>query len=137
MATVDLDAVRAALAVATPEVLDPDMVTADAHLIAHAPEWLAALADEVEMLRAKAEPKCACPWVDPKYWTTHYGAIDPASTQEYEPTCPVHGELRAEVESLREKLARVEALADDYQHLSPGGFHGADAARELRDALTD
>lgn len=33
---------------------------------------------------------CTCPWVDPSLWTTHYGAVEPGSTQEHNPLCPVH-----------------------------------------------
>jgi hypothetical protein len=37
---------------------------------------------------------CTCPYVDPKYWTTYYGAVEPGSMQEYDPTCPAHGETK-------------------------------------------
>lgn len=50
------------------------------------------------------EQSCTCPFTDPATWTTHYGAVEPGSTQEYDPTCPVHGALRAEVEALRAVL---------------------------------
>jgi hypothetical protein len=33
---------------------------------------------------------CTCYWVDPKYWTTHYGAVEPGSTMEPNPDCPEH-----------------------------------------------
>lgn len=33
---------------------------------------------------------CTCHWVDPKYWTTHYGAVEPGSTMEPNPDCPEH-----------------------------------------------
>ncbi len=35
--------------------------------------------------------RCTCPWVDPRHWTTHYGAVEPGSTREFDPTCPEHG----------------------------------------------
>lgn len=50
------------------------------------------------------EQSCTCPYTDPATWTTYGSAIDPATTQEYEPTCPVHGALRTEVEALRAVL---------------------------------
>lgn len=34
---------------------------------------------------------CTCPPVDPSLWTTHYGAVDPATTHEFDPICHVHG----------------------------------------------
>lgn len=34
--------------------------------------------------------ECTCWEVDPKYWTTHYGAVDPATTHEPNPECPEH-----------------------------------------------
>ena len=33
---------------------------------------------------------CTCWEVDPKYWTTHYGAVDPATMYEPNPECPEH-----------------------------------------------
>jgi hypothetical protein len=33
--------------------------------------------------------ECTCFPVDPKYWTTHYGAVD-ATTLEPNPDCPEH-----------------------------------------------
>lgn len=33
---------------------------------------------------------CTCFMVDPKYWTTHYGAVDPGSMYEPNPECPEH-----------------------------------------------
>lgn len=34
---------------------------------------------------------CEC-WVTPEsMWTTHYGAVEPGSTIEYNPECPEHG----------------------------------------------
>lgn len=33
---------------------------------------------------------CTCYWVDPKYWFTHYGAVEPGSTMEPNPDCPEH-----------------------------------------------
>lgn len=35
--------------------------------------------------------ECTCFWVDPKYWFTHYGAVEPGSQREYNPECPEHG----------------------------------------------
>lgn len=56
-----------------------------------------------DQLRRQVEQveRCTCPWVDPKYWTTHYGAVEPGSTQEYDPTCPIHGALRRQVDAVR------------------------------------
>lgn len=36
------------------------------------------------------EPKCTCFPVPPEYWTTHYGAVDPATTLEPNPECSEH-----------------------------------------------
>lgn len=34
--------------------------------------------------------KCTC-WIVPeKYWTTHYGAVEPGSTHEWNPDCRMH-----------------------------------------------
>ena len=33
---------------------------------------------------------CTCFPVGPQYWTTHYGAVDPATTLEPNPECPEH-----------------------------------------------
>lgn len=33
---------------------------------------------------------CTCFPVPEKYWTTHYGAVDPATTMEPNPECPEH-----------------------------------------------
>ena len=35
-------------------------------------------------------PECECFWVDPKYWTTHCGAVEPGSQMEWNPECPAH-----------------------------------------------
>lgn len=34
--------------------------------------------------------ECTCFPVPEEYWTTHYGAVDPATTHEPNPECPVH-----------------------------------------------
>ncbi|QPO16961.1 hypothetical protein KDJ01_gp29 [Arthrobacter phage Kittykat] len=34
--------------------------------------------------------ECTCHLVDEKYWTTHYGAVEPGSMWEPNPDCPVH-----------------------------------------------
>lgn len=39
-----------------------------------------------------SELECECFELPSKYWTTHYGAVDPATTHEYNPECPQHGE---------------------------------------------
>ena len=57
------------------------------------------------------EQSCTCPYTDPATWTTYCGAVEPGSTQEYDPTCPAHGMLRAEVDALRAAVARVEKVA--------------------------
>ena len=36
------------------------------------------------------EAACTCTVVDPKYWTTHYGAVEPASMLEPDYGCPEH-----------------------------------------------
>lgn len=54
---------------------------------------------------------CECPWVDPSLWTTHYGAVDPATTQEYNPDCPVHG--GSNDDSIR-SLVKERHFADNY-----------------------
>lgn len=35
--------------------------------------------------------ECTCFPVPEKYWTTHYGAVEPGSTIEHNHECPVHG----------------------------------------------
>lgn len=40
--------------------------------------------------RKVAEPECTCFPVPPEYWTTHYGAVDPATMFEPNPECPEH-----------------------------------------------
>lgn len=42
-----------------------------------------------------SQPKCTCPYTDPKYWLSAaslgYGSgYEPGSTQEWDPECPVH-----------------------------------------------
>lgn len=37
---------------------------------------------------------CECPYLPEKYHTTHFGATDPATIQEYNPWCPEHGHLK-------------------------------------------
>lgn len=39
-------------------------------------------------------PECGCPMAPPRLWTTHYGAVDPVTMIEYNPACPVHGDLQ-------------------------------------------
>ena len=39
---------------------------------------------------AAAEAACTCTVVDPKYWTTHYGAVEPGSMLEPDYGCPEH-----------------------------------------------
>lgn len=34
---------------------------------------------------------CLCQEVPESMWTTHYGAVEPGSTHEFNPDCPVHG----------------------------------------------
>ena len=58
-----------------------------------------------------SEVVCECPWVDPSLWTTHYGAVDPATTHEYNPNCPVHG--GSNDESIR-SLVKDRHFADNY-----------------------
>jgi len=36
------------------------------------------------------EACCTCYVTDPKYWFTHYGAVEPGSMMEPNPDCPVH-----------------------------------------------
>lgn len=44
----------------------------------------------IEPAPPAADVECACFWTDPKDWTVHYGAVEPASTREWNPECPVH-----------------------------------------------
>lgn len=43
----------------------------------------------VEAVEAAASG-CTCTVTDSKYWTTHYGAVEPNSTLERTPGCPEH-----------------------------------------------
>lgn len=55
------------------------------------PENLTAWVDAQPMPGQMELPlDCTCPWVPEKYWTTHYGAVDPATQQEWDPNCPQH-----------------------------------------------
>src|SRR5699024_6168576 len=83
---------------------------ADAEFIAHARQDIPMLVAEVERLRAKSA--CTCSWVDPEYWTTHYEAIEPGSMQEYEPTCPIHGELRERAEMAEDEVERLTDMRE-------------------------
>lgn len=46
---------------------------------------------EMDNTQRAEQDDCTCPWTDPATWTTYYGAVEPGSTREFEPTCPVHG----------------------------------------------
>jgi len=35
--------------------------------------------------------ECLCWMTPPEMWTTHYGAVEPGSTMEWNPACGVHG----------------------------------------------
>jgi hypothetical protein len=52
--------------------------------------YAAKLADKAHALTGKG---CECSPVPEYLWTTHYGAVDPVTTIEYEPSCPVHGRM--------------------------------------------
>jgi len=42
---------------------------------------------------------CLCFEVPESMWTTHYGAVEPGSTHEFNPDCPVHGHDRPTAKS--------------------------------------
>ena len=77
------------------------------------------LPDVEAIASAPAEPECTCPAVDPSLWTTHYGAVDPATMSEWEPTCPAHGSmsiidaLTARAVAAEAAVARVRGLAEE------------------------
>lgn len=75
------------------------------------------------------------PTTDPATWTTHYGVVEPGSMQEYDPTCPMHGELRerceraeADRDALRERQEAADLVAIKWKR-------HALAAEAERDAL--
>lgn len=43
---------------------------------------------------------CECTYLPEKYHTTHYGATDPVTIQEYNPWCPEHGHLHGKDDDL-------------------------------------
>ncbi|ASZ75152.1 hypothetical protein PBI_TREYKAY_83 [Mycobacterium phage TreyKay] len=66
---------------------------------------------------------CTCPWVDPSLWTTHYGAVEPGSTREHNPLCPVHPATLVELAVAREApvvaaaAERAEAYGEAFGEL--------------------
>lgn len=42
---------------------------------------------------------CTCYWTDPSTWFYHYGTPEPASTMEWNPDCPQHGDTPIERET--------------------------------------
>lgn len=40
--------------------------------------------------QGKDVAECLCWHTPPEMWTTHYGAVEPGSTMEWNPSCPVH-----------------------------------------------
>lgn len=50
----------------------------------------------IEHPTLRTESPCTCIVVDEKYWFSHYGATEPGSMMEFEPTCPEHGDPDAE-----------------------------------------
>lgn len=90
--------------------------------------------------------ECTCTQTPPEQWTTHYGAVDPASQLEWDPDCPEHGETaaadrvrvflveRASMEGIdQEMIARVNRtplLAADLHEL----VYQVKSAKELRES---
>lgn len=68
----------------------------------------------------RAERPCHCAPVPEHLWTTHYGAVDPATTHEYNPLCPEHGEY-SEVElspAQRKAMLLLENSYESYRFLT-------------------
>lgn len=113
----------------------------DAAYLSEVVSDLLALAEEqAATIAATPAGQCTCPFTDPATWTKYYGAVEPGSTQEYDPTCPTHGKLRERAERAEATIARVRALADgDHTHAShiPGTFREGHlcAMADLRAAL--
>ena len=86
-------------------------------------------------------PECECPWMPEHMWTRHYGAIEPGSTQEYNPECPVHGEAQAASVPLLVRTTGVRSSATEYDaKISPESFdrwHAAEIAAAKAEALRD
>jgi hypothetical protein len=57
---------------------------------------------------------CLCWPVPPSMWTTHYGAVEPGSTHEYNPDCPEHGEGRRLTSEGVADLFPVAAFGPDH-----------------------
>jgi hypothetical protein len=53
---------------------------------------------------------CLCWLVPERMWTTHYGAVEPGSTHEFNPDCPVHGlEVAAAGEEMLDLIFNTKA----------------------------
>lgn len=57
---------------------------------------------------------CHCHPVPEHLWTTHYGAVDPATTHEFNPLCPEHGDY-AEAELTPTQRRALALLVDSYE----------------------
>lgn len=56
------------------------------------------------------EAACTCHPTDPKYWFTHYGAVEPGSAMEPNPDCPVHFPRKTTILRLDDPDAKWEEL---------------------------
>lgn len=55
----------------------------------------------------RAAENCSCTLTEPSTWTTYGSAVEPGSTCEWDPYCPVHGQ----VAEIRERLDATESVA--------------------------
>lgn len=51
--------------------------------------WL--ITGDVRFVPELMTGSCLCWLVPERMWTTHYGAVEPGSTHEFNPECPAHG----------------------------------------------
>ncbi len=64
--------------------------------------------------QGKDVAECLCWHTPPEMWTTHYGAVEPGSTMEWNPSCPVHAAGRCVVEPMDADFrARLNAYLSD------------------------
>lgn len=84
----------------------------------------------------RVDVPCTCVPVPPEYHTTHYGATDPATTHEWDPSCPQH---RAEDwERLQAELVPAEdpeVLADNVRAKLREAGHQAHVEQALAEAV--
>lgn len=87
-------------------------------------------------------PECECREVPEQFWTTHYGAVDPVTRFEYNPECPLHGEVSSskhlsDAECAAEYWrARADSWAYELMHLS-NWFGWPDDAEVVADPSPD